>query len=346
MSDSRLLRWHETRDMLAGLLAWLDESYQQAEAAAPEGTWSDQQSGETLVAQPAASAETAPPDLFALHAAMTALRQEVKLQTRAARRDREQAEAMLAQLSQAVAQFDSSRQEADERHQAAVQEAGRAPVETLVEVHDALSRAAHQADRVVVSAVATLRGWLELRPAGHDGTAASGPQPRLSQGEQANVETPSGMWQRVRGWLGGAERRPGAEDEPVPASRREVPAGDSAEPPDLHRLRAEAGQLADRLAGLTSGYRLGVQRLERTLAAYGIEPIACLGHPVDAERMEVVQTVADPAQPSGVVVDEVRRGYLQHGRVYRFAQVVATRQATGAPPVVDADTGSEPEADR
>jgi molecular chaperone GrpE (heat shock protein) len=346
MSDSRLLHWHQTRDMLTGLLAWLDESHQQAEAAAPEGMSSDQQPGEPSAAQHAVTAETAPPDLFALHAAMTALRQEVKLQTRAARRDREQAEAMLAQLSQAVAQFEDLRRDEASRHQAAVQEASRAPVDTLVEVHDALSRAARQADRVVVSAVETLRSWLEPRVTGHDGTAESGTQPRLSQGEQASVETPSGMWQRIRGWLGGAERRPGAEDEPAPTGRHEMPAGDSEEPLDLHRLRTEAGSLADRLEGLTSGYRLGVQRLERTLAAYGIEPIACLGHPVDAERMEVVQTVADPTQPSGVVVDEVRRGYLQHGRVYRFAQVVATRQATGEPPVADTDTGSEPETDR
>jgi len=78
---------------------------------------------------------------------------------------------------------------------------------------------------------------------------------------------------------------------------------------------------------LTAGYALIVLRLERALAAYGIEPMACLGHPVDAERMEVVQIVVDPAQLPATVIDEVRRGYLQGGRVYRFAQVVATRSS-------------------
>ena len=88
--------------------------------------------------------------------------------------------------------------------------------------------------------------------------------------------------------------------------------------------------MADRLEGLAEGYTLSLQRLERLLATYGIEPIVCLGQPVDAELMEVVQVVVDPSRPSGIVLDEVRRGYRRHGQVLHFAQVVATRAALPA----------------
>ena len=63
------------------------------------------------------------------------------------RRRREQAAQTLEQLSGAAAQLDRLRQEEASRHQTEVQEASRATVETLVELHDALSRAARQAGR-------------------------------------------------------------------------------------------------------------------------------------------------------------------------------------------------------
>jgi molecular chaperone GrpE len=93
--------------------------------------------------------------------------------------------------------------------------------------------------------------------------------------------------------------------------------------------------MAERLEGLVEGYRLNLQRLERLLAAYDLTPIPCLGRPVDAELMEVVQVVVDPTQPAGIVTDEIRRGYRRGGRVYRFAQVVATRtgSASSAPAI-------------
>jgi molecular chaperone GrpE (heat shock protein) len=281
---------------------------------------------------------TPDPDLFALLAALTALRQEVKLQTRAARHEREQAAQALEQLSGAVAQLDRLHQEAASRHQTEVQAASRAAVETLVELHDALSRAARQAGNMVASAVATLRSWSQwpevwdrnqpdaLRHTGaaadtsHGPPAADGAGPALEPGGRA--------W--FLGWLGRLGRRAPVEPGPAAASAPAMGPGGIDLQAELHRMSSEAARLAERLEGLTAGYALSVQRLERALAACGIEPMVCLGQPVDAERMEVVQTVPDAAQPSGVVVEEVRRGYVQHGRVYRFAQVVATRSTQPA----------------
>jgi molecular chaperone GrpE len=37
--------------------------------------------------------------------------------------------------------------------------------------------------------------------------------------------------------------------------------------------------------------------------------------------MEALEIVASSGRPSGEVIDEVRRGYVWRGRVFRFAQV-------------------------
>jgi hypothetical protein len=176
-------------------------------------------------------------------------------------------------------------------------------------LHDALSRSARQAERILASVGATLRDW-GVQPAGWDGDAV---------GADVASASASGTRPWLRRWFGRA-----------PVVSPLVPEAVA----EMLRVRETAAHLADRLDGLAAGVLLNVQRLERALTAYGIEPIACLGQPVDSEAMEVVQIVTDPTHPSGVVIDEVRRGYRRHGRVYRAAQVVATRstpQTASAP---------------
>ncbi|MBI1917737.1 MAG: nucleotide exchange factor GrpE, partial [Planctomycetes bacterium] len=45
----------------------------------------------------------------------------------------------------------------------------------------------------------------------------------------------------------------------------------------------------------------------------------------DPERMEVLEAVANTGRPPAEVIEEVRRGYLWRGRVFRFAQVRVAR---------------------
>jgi molecular chaperone GrpE len=66
---------------------------------------------------------------------------------------------------------------------------------------------------------------------------------------------------------------------------------------------------------------MSVQRLERALQQHGLEPIPCVGQPFDPETMEVVEVVPQSDGGGSEVVEEVRRGYLWRGRVFRFAQV-------------------------
>jgi molecular chaperone GrpE len=93
--------------------------------------------------------------------------------------------------------------------------------------------------------------------------------------------------------------------------------------------RRENEQAADRFRQLVrsilTGYTMSVQRLERALQQYGLEPIPCVGQPFDPEVMEAVEVVPESGRLAAEVVAEVRRGYLWHGRVFRYAQVKVAR---------------------
>jgi molecular chaperone GrpE len=94
------------------------------------------------------------------------------------------------------------------------------------------------------------------------------------------------------------------------------------EPPERARLvRDSAERIRQMLASLVTGYTMSLQRIERALRQHGLEAIATAGERFDPERMEVLEAVAESGRPSGEVIDELRRGYLWNGRVFRFAQV-------------------------
>lgn len=79
------------------------------------------------------------------------------------------------------------------------------------------------------------------------------------------------------------------------------------------------------LQSLLEGFDLIQNRVRRVLKSEAIEPIACLGLPVDPERMIVIDTTDSTGRPSGTVVDELRRGYTWKGRILRLAEVRAVR---------------------
>jgi molecular chaperone GrpE len=91
------------------------------------------------------------------------------------------------------------------------------------------------------------------------------------------------------------------------------------------RLREAGDQLTQLVESLVAGYAMSLARIERALPQFGVEAIECAGQRFDPETMEVVEIVADGKRPSGEVVDEVRRGYVRDGVVFRFAQVRVAR---------------------
>jgi molecular chaperone GrpE len=79
--------------------------------------------------------------------------------------------------------------------------------------------------------------------------------------------------------------------------------------------------VADKLGAAVTGLRMSERRVERLMREVGLEPIEVVGHRFDPEAMEAVEAVEGNGQPSGTVVEELRRGYRWRDRVFRFAQV-------------------------
>jgi molecular chaperone GrpE len=237
-------------------------------------------------------------DLHTLLGQFLALRHEVNLQTRAVRGQQEHNAETLRQLTQALEALRQGLGLTQRRQQREEDEILRPPLNTLVEVHDALALAGRE----------VRRGEESLTPLLDQAAAAleAAPEP-----EAPAPPNPPSLWGRLFG-TGGPAEPPGQA-----AARRERE--EAAE-----RAR-EARQGLDRvrqaLGALVTGYTMSLQRVERALARHGLEPVPAVGRPFDPERMEVVEAVTGSGRPPGEVLEEVRRGYLYNGRVFRYAQV-------------------------
>jgi molecular chaperone GrpE len=120
------------------------------------------------------------------------------------------------------------------------------------------------------------------------------------------------------------------------AARDAAPQGSPAAPPRWWERvvpflrRARVDRLAasetlktsrERLVAALTGLEMTARRVERALARHDLELFAVEGRPFDPETMEVLEVVVADGRRSGEVVEEVRRGYRWHGRVFRCAQV-------------------------
>lgn len=218
-----------------------------------------------------------PVGLIDLIEEFTALRHEIKLQTKGTRGLQEETEALLPALRQAIDQFRS----VEPREAQAAWSAGRPLAEALAELDEALDRARAEVDKA------------RRRPAERD---------------DERLAALDGLFDRQSGLFKPLIRS-------YHEHARELLIDDQADP---------AGDLLDALA---QGYDLVRARIRRALDAEDIRRIDAVGRPVDPETMTVVGVVDDPDAEPGTVVEEVRRGYRWKGRVLRFAEVRAAREA-------------------
>ncbi|HMF16986.1 MAG TPA: nucleotide exchange factor GrpE [Gemmataceae bacterium] len=235
-----------------------------------------------------------PVDLATLVGQFVALRHEVNLQTRSSRAQQEQNTETLRQLSQALELLQNppeANADADERERA---ELLRPLLKALIDVHDNLALARREVLRAQENLIPVLDQLAS--------SAGSVPLPK---------ETIAPVWLR---WLGAGKAYTDAsrafQEAQEERARQSVDA--------IQRVRQF-------IASLVTGYTMSLQRLERTLGQYGLEPIPAIGRPFDPERMEVVEVVHEPGRTGNEVTDEVRRGYLWQGKVFRCAQVRVAR---------------------
>jgi molecular chaperone GrpE len=206
----------------------------------------------------------------------TALRQELKLQTKSTRGLQEQAESLLPPLRQAIEHFRS----VTPREEQAAWSAGKPIAEALATLDEALDRCRVEIERA--------------RIVGTEQT------PR-KLGEALDRMHKSLPW--LRRFL---------------LRRYHRQAKEAAQ-------RAAQGMNQDWLQSLLEGFDLIQNRVRRVLKSEAIEPISCLGFPVDPERMIVIETTDTSDRPPQTVIEELRRGYTWRGRILRLAEVRAVR---------------------
>jgi molecular chaperone GrpE len=285
--------------VLADFRAWLEEAAGRGQAAPPPPD------------------EAPAIDLHALLAQFTALRHEVHLQTRAVRGQQEQNGEALRQLGEALAALQQGELRARLGQEQARDEALRPLLKALVESHDALALAGREVRRVQ-EAVLPL---LERAAAPPPEPEPEDPQPVVPA--VTSPATPS-FWAR----LFGLDSTLSQQQETI-ATLNKALADDRGKAqegaPGQGRQREAAERARQMLASVVAGYTMSLQRVERALREHGLEAIPAAGEPFDPECMEVLEAVPDSGRPPGEVLDEVRRGYLWRGRVFRAAQVRVSR---------------------
>jgi molecular chaperone GrpE len=78
---------------------------------------------------------------------------------------------------------------------------------------------------------------------------------------------------------------------------------------------------AEQVAALTTGYELGLERLDQTLGEFNAHEIRCKGQPFDPRRMNAIDKQESADVPDGTVLEVYRTGYEWSGDVFRPAQV-------------------------
>jgi molecular chaperone GrpE len=238
-----------------------------------------------------------------------ALRHDVSLQTKAARAQQEQASRSLEALEQALDHLDHRDSKTYEQTDEAVADTLRPLLKAVVEITDLMTLAGREVERVREAiqahgqALSQARGHLAAMPA--------------SPGRAESV-APANFLRRL---LKRQNFRPSV-DGTIENYRRRVMANLAERDRGFDEAWSKVVQLVE---SILAGYNMSLERLERTLAQFGLEPIPSEGHTFDPEMMEVVDIVTGTDVPAGTVVQEVRRGYRWRGRVFRYAQVKVTK---------------------
>lgn len=82
-----------------------------------------------------------------------------------------------------------------------------------------------------------------------------------------------------------------------------------------------AGEDTHDTESIVKGVKMVLGQVEQALKDVGLEPIATVGEPFDPQFHEAVMTVEDDQFESGVIVEEMQKGYQLKDRVIRPAMV-------------------------
>jgi molecular chaperone GrpE len=249
-----------------------------------------------------------PVDLHTLAGNLIALRQEVNLSTRATRATLEQNADALSHLGELARRP----QRAPELAEGSADDAVKPLLMALIDVYDALALARRQVERlrelIRPSCDCLLEAVLAEEPP---------PVPASVTGER----TDRGFFGRLFGAFLPIANEGNAHQALAEWRASVITKLQTRE----QKTRQAVDYIAQTLESLVAGYAMGLERIERVLPRFEVEPIGAEGRRFDPEQMEVLEIVTGTTQPEGNVIEEVRRGYRWRGRVLRCAQVRVAR---------------------
>ena len=79
---------------------------------------------------------------------------------------------------------------------------------------------------------------------------------------------------------------------------------------------------SDEAEGWREGMNIMLRRLDRILGDQRVVPIEVVGRPFDPRQSRVVATARDAGRGSGIVVEEIRAGFLWDEDLLRIAEVI------------------------
>lgn len=75
------------------------------------------------------------------------------------------------------------------------------------------------------------------------------------------------------------------------------------------------------IEGFAKGQDITLKRLEQLLQRHRVFPMDCVGKPFDARGMTTLDIGQDPKLENGIVLEELRKGFLYEDQVLRLAEV-------------------------
>ena len=79
-------------------------------------------------------------------------------------------------------------------------------------------------------------------------------------------------------------------------------------------------------AGVVEGYELAISRFDRVLSRFDVRPVQTVGRPFDGRVMHAVEARRVGRIDDGVVVEELRSGFVRRDDVLRLADVAVNRR--------------------
>ena len=79
-------------------------------------------------------------------------------------------------------------------------------------------------------------------------------------------------------------------------------------------------------AGVVEGYELAISRFDRMLSRFDVRPVQTVGRPFDSRVMHAVEARRVDRIGAGMVVEELRSGFVRRDDVLRLADVAVNRR--------------------